>query len=121
MRNLDGASKPEQTHTNHMSETKNTFQQSLVPVPKTLGRATGYQIAELMDALSCVRLCCLFALSPHGEELPVHWQKRIDAIPSGKHSLAQMCKAMNLWRKWTYPHQTLTPLQVQQFLGALEK
>lgn len=88
-------------------------------MPKHLGLATGYQMAEWLDCLTCIRICCQTCLSPSGEELPQHWAARIESIPSGKHSIAKIVRTLKLWRKWT--HAGLTPQYVQGFLWDVSK
>jgi len=98
------------------------FKQSLsFTIPAQLGRTTGYQMVEWLDCLSCIRTCCMHTLAPTGDPLPEHWQKRIDAIPNGKESIARIVATIKLWKRHTYPHQKLEPIQVQNFLWELTR
>lgn len=100
-----------------------TFKQSLAfSIPKKMGLATGHQVFEWVDCLHCIRNVCSWTLDEaSGWSIPEHWQARINAIPKGSESLATIAKTLNLWRKWTYPHQVLTSRQVQEFLYELTR
>jgi hypothetical protein len=85
---------------------------------KQLGATTGYEMVAWLDALGCIKTCCAHELAKLGD-IPPHWQKRIDAIPTGKESIATIIRTLKAWKKWT--HAGLTANYVQSFLFEITK
>ena len=108
-----------QPQSNQTTMNPDTFTQSKAfTIPSKLGLATGYQMAEWLDCLTCIRICCAHELGKFGE-LPIHWQSRINTLPTGKASLATIVRTLNTWKKWT--HQELNATNVQNFLWEISE
>lgn len=105
-------------------ETLPFFKASLRTVPAQPGRMTLLEVAELIDAISCIRVVCHHAFHrANGVEMPEFFAKHLAPLNSGKLTFAQTGRVLRLWAKWTHRFRTGDKVPdvsaVQGFLFAL--